>query len=138
MVPIAATPLSTAALPHPTTVVAGARLLLVGTIAFLTVVDLFATQAVLPALAARYGVAPSAIGSAVNASTIGMAIAGLAVARLGRGIDRRSGAALALTVLALPTALLALAPDLATFAALRVAQGLCMATAFSLTLAALA
>src|SRR5207237_4666454 len=36
--------------------------------------------------------------------------------------------------LALPTALLALAPDLATFAALRIVQGLCMACAFALTL----
>jgi predicted MFS family arabinose efflux permease len=37
-----------------------------------------------------------------------------------------------------PTALLAAAPDLATFAALRIAQGLCMATAFALTLSYLA
>jgi predicted MFS family arabinose efflux permease len=38
-------------------------------------------------------------------------------------------------VLAIPTALLANAPDLATFTLLRVAQGLCMAAAFTLTLA---
>lgn len=138
MVPIATMPLSTASPRQTTTTVTSGRHLLVGAIAFLTVVDLFATQAVLPVLAANYGVAPSAIGAAVNASTIGMAIAGLAVARLGRGIDRRSGAALSLTVLALPTAFLAVAPDLPSFAALRIAQGLCMATAFSLTLAALA
>src|SRR5262249_21172631 len=40
-----------------------------------------------------------------------------------------------LTLLAVPTALLAHAPNLATFAALRVVQGLLMATAFTLTLA---
>ena len=40
-----------------------------------------------------------------------------------------------LCTLAVPTALLAVAPDLPTFAALRVAQGLCMATAFALMLA---
>ena len=138
MVPIAAMPLPTAPQERSGVAVTSARHMLVGIIAFLTVVDLFATQAVLPVLAASYDVTPSAIGAAVNASTIGMAIAGLAVARLGRQIDRRSGAGLALTVLALPTALLALAPDLPTFAMLRIVQGLCMATAFSLTLAALA
>ena len=41
--------------------------------AFLTVVDLFATQAILPSLAKAYGVSAGAIGFAVNASTIGMA-----------------------------------------------------------------
>ena len=40
--------------------------------AFLTVVDLFATQAILPALTSAYGVTPAAMGFAVNASTIGM------------------------------------------------------------------
>ena len=113
------------------------RLALIGFLAFLTVVDLFATQALLPALAGAYGVAPSAMGTAVNASTLGMAVAGLAVARFGRGTDRRRGTAASLALLALPTALLAVAPDLTTFAALRVVQGLCMATAFSLSLAAI-
>ena len=115
-----------------------ARQLVIGLMAFLTVVDLFATQAVLPALARSYGVTAAAMGTAVNASTIGMAVASLLVARLSRKIDRRRGVALALAMLALPTALLSAAPDLQTFALLRVWQGLCMATAFTLTLAYLA
>jgi predicted MFS family arabinose efflux permease len=41
----------------------------------------------------------------------------------------------ALIVLAVPTALLASAPNLTVFAMLRIAQGLCMASAFTLTLA---
>ncbi len=110
------------------------RNFLIGLAAFLTLVDLFATQAILPALAKAYGVAPAAMGLAVNASTLGMAVAGLAVAFFSRRIDRRLGIAASLAVLALPTALLALAPDLASFAALRIAQGLCMASAFALTL----
>jgi predicted MFS family arabinose efflux permease len=114
------------------------RNFLIGLAAFLTLVDLFATQAILPALAQAYGVWPAAMGLAVNASTLGMAVAGLAVAFFSRRIDRRLGIALALGVLAVPTALLAAAPDLATFAALRIAQGLCMATAFALTLSYLA
>jgi len=112
--------------------------LVIGLLAFLTVVDLFATQAILPSLVRMYGVSPAAMGTAVNASTLGMAVAGLVVAFASRHIDRRRGVTLCLAVLALPTALLAAAPDLATFAALRVVQGLCMAAAFTLTLAHLA
>jgi len=110
------------------------RTFVIGLIAFLTLVDLFATQAILPALARHYQVSPAAMGFAVNASTIGMAIAGLAVAFFSRRIDRRVGIVTALAVLAVPTAALAVAPDLMTFTALRIAQGLCMATAFALTL----
>jgi predicted MFS family arabinose efflux permease len=104
-------------------------------IAFLTVVDLFATQAILPSLAASYRVSPAAMGLAVNASTMGMAVAGLAVALFSARIDRRRGIIVSLVLLSIPTALLAIAPDLASFAILRVLQGLCMAAAFTLTLA---
>ena len=45
---------------------------------------------------------------------------------------------MSLALLALPTAALALAPDLTTFAALRIVQGLAMSTAFALTLSYLA
>jgi YNFM family putative membrane transporter len=103
--------------------------------AFLTVVDLFATQAILPALTRLYGVGPDAMSLAVNASTLGMAVASLGVALIAHRLPRRRTVALSLTALAVPTALLAFAPDLPTFAALRIVQGLCMATAFTLTLA---
>jgi MFS transporter, YNFM family, putative membrane transport protein len=66
---------------------------------------------------------------------MGMAVAGLSVAFFSRQIGRRSGILISLCVLAVPTALLAVAPDLATFAILRVLQGLCMASAFTLSLA---
>lgn len=111
------------------------RAFTIGLTAFLTVVDLFATQAILPSLTAAYGVTPAAMSFAVNASTIGMALGGLAVALLGRGIDRRRGILVSLAVLSLPTLLLASMPSLAVFTALRIVQGLCMSTAFALTLA---
>jgi MFS transporter, YNFM family, putative membrane transport protein len=111
------------------------RSLVIGLTAFLTVVDLFATQAILPSLAKAYAVTPAAMGFAVNASTMGMAVAGLAVAFSSHWIDRRLGILISLAVLTVPTALLASAPDLTTFTLLRVAQGLCMASAFTLTLA---
>ncbi|TMH25104.1 MAG: MFS transporter [Betaproteobacteria bacterium] len=114
------------------------RSFVIGLTAFLTVVDLFATQAILPSLAKVYQVSPAAIGFAVNASTIGMAVAGLAVAVFSHRIDRRRGILASLTLLSIPTALLAVAPDLTTFTFLRIAQGLCMSTAFALTLSYLA
>jgi YNFM family putative membrane transporter len=110
------------------------RSLVIGLTAFLTV-DLFATQAILPSLAKAYGVTPAAMGFAVNASTMGMAVAGLGVAFFSHWIDRRLGILISLAVLTVPTALLASAPDLTAFTLLRIAQGLCMASAFSLTLA---
>ena len=66
------------------------RYLVIALTAFLTVVDLFATQAILPSLAQHYGVSPAAMGFAVNASTIGMAVSGLAVGYFSREIDRRT------------------------------------------------
>jgi MFS transporter, YNFM family, putative membrane transport protein len=111
------------------------RSLIIGLTAFLTVVDLFATQAILPSLAKHYSVAPAAMGFAVNASTMGMAVAGLVVGLLSQHIDRRLGILLSLVLLAIPTSLLAVAPNLTAFTILRVMQGLCMASAFALTLA---
>ena len=111
------------------------RSLVIGLTAFLTVVDLFATQAILPSLTRHYNVTPAAMGFAVNASTMGMAVAGLVVGFLSPHIDRRLGILVSLVLLAIPTTLLASAPDLTMFTILRIAQGLCMASAFALTLA---
>ncbi len=135
------TNMSTAAAGHPGIGTphhaAGAwlRSVVIGLTAFLTVVDLFATQAILPSLARAYNVSPAAMGFAVNASTMGMAVSGLAVALFSRRINRRLGILLSLGLLAIPTGLLAIAPDLMVFTALRVAQGIFMASAFTLTLA---
>ena len=114
------------------------RTFVIGLTAFLTVVDLFATQAILPKLTQSYGVTPAAMSFAVNSSTMGMAVAGLVVAFFSRHIDRRLGILLSLALLAIPTALLAVAPDLTAFTALRITQGLFMSTAFALTLSYLA
>jgi YNFM family putative membrane transporter len=111
------------------------RSLVIGLTAFLTVVDLFATQAILPSLTKHYNVTPGAMGFAVNTSTMGMAVAGLVVGFFSQHIDRRRGILISLAILAIPTALLAIAPNLTVFTMLRVVQGLCMASAFTLTLA---
>ena len=114
------------------------RSLLIAVIGFLTLVDLFATQAILPSLATSYGVKPAEIGLAANASTLGMAISGLLVGAFSANIERKRAIALSLLLLSFPTAALAFAPDLTVFAILRVVQGLFMAAAFTLTLTHLA
>lgn len=111
---------------------------IVGLVGFLTLVDLFAAQAILPTLAARFHASPSAIGLAANASTLGMAAAGLILSFISRRINRRTGAALCLAMLAFPTGALAFADNLPVFATLRILQGVFMAAAFSLTMAYLA
>src|SRR5687767_12576080 len=83
------------------------RSLVIGLIAFLTLVDLFAAQAILPALTAGYGVTPAAMGLAVNASTLGMAAAALVVALVSGRLARRLGILVSLALLSVPTALLA-------------------------------
>jgi MFS transporter, YNFM family, putative membrane transport protein len=117
---------------------AAVRLAVIGLISFLTLVDLFAAQAILPTLVRTYSTTPAMMGFAVNASTIGMAIAGVAVALISRHLNRRRGIWVSLAMLAIPTSLLASAPDITGFMILRVVQGLCMSTAFTLTMAHLA
>jgi predicted MFS family arabinose efflux permease len=75
------------------------------------------------------------MGFAVNASTFGMAVAGLLVAFFGSNLDRRNGIWISLAILSIPTTLLAFTDNIAVFAMLRVLQGLCMSTAFTLTAA---
>src|SRR4029077_18624763 len=65
----------------------------------------------------------------------GMLVSGLAVGYFSSSIDRRRGILISLVLLSIPTTLLAYAPNLTVFAFLRVMQGLCMASAFTLTLA---
>ena len=114
------------------------RLVLIGLISFLTLVDLFAVQAILPSLAAAYHASPAEMGAAVNASTFGMAAAGLVVAALASRLDRKRGIWMSLAALTVPTLLLSTMPSLGLFTALRVVQGILMSSAFTLTMAYLA
>ena len=77
------------------------RSFVIGLTAFLTVVDLFATQALLPSLARHYNVSPAAMGFAVNASTMGMAMGALLVAFASANIPRRTGIFLSLALLSI-------------------------------------
>jgi MFS transporter, YNFM family, putative membrane transport protein len=86
---------------HPSGVLL--RTVVIGLTAFLTVVDLFATQAILPSLARAYNVTPAAMGFAVNSSTMGMAVAGLVVSLFSQRINRCLGILISLSILSIPT-----------------------------------
>lgn len=110
------------------------RGVVIATIAFLTLIDLFGAQALLPVLVVTYETSPAMMGLAVNACTIGMAVAGLAIAVFGRELNRRRWIATSLAALSIATALLGVVDDIRLFALLRVIQGLFMAAAFTMTL----
>lgn len=67
-----------------------------------------------------------------------MATSCLGIALISQHIPRRLGIWVSLALLAIPTSLLAIAPDLVSFTALRILQGVFMAAAFTLTMAYLA
>ena len=132
------TPYGMEGVSRETRVAVARRGLIIALIAFLTLIDLFGSQALLPMLVAHYGVSPAAMGFAVNASTFGMAVAGMLVAFFARSINRKLGIWLSLALLSIPTFLLGLTTDLTTFTVLRVVQGIFMSAAFTLTLTYLA
>jgi predicted MFS family arabinose efflux permease len=114
------------------------RTVTIGILSFLTLIDLFGSQAILPRLTLEFNTDPASMGLAINASTFGMAAAGLVVALLSRHIDRVKGIWLSLALLAIPTTLLGFVDSLTVFTWLRIAQGALMATAFTLTMSYLA
>lgn len=110
------------------------RSTIVALISFLTLIDLFGSQALLPQLIEVFESEPDIMGVAVNASTFGMAISGLVVAWFANRIDRKRGIWISLALLSIPTFFLGLVDSVPAFMALRVLQGVFMASAFTLTL----
>ena len=110
------------------------RSLIISIISFLTLIDLFGAQALLPQILVAYNTDPGTAGFAVNAATLGMAISGLFVAWYADRIDRKRGIWVCLALLSVPTALLSVADTIWVFMALRIVQGMLMAAAFTLTM----
>lgn len=110
------------------------RSTIVAIVSFLTLIDLFGSQALLPELVVAFESDPKVMGLAVNASTFGMAMSGLVVAWFADRIDRKRGIWISLALLSIPTFCLGLADSVGVFMALRVLQGVFMAAAFTLSL----
>ena len=106
---------------HPDSAGAALRFFVIALTAFLTVVDLFATQAILPSLTKHYRRNPGTDGLCrmrLPARLLSPFGPGRRLFRSGRSIGRK-GILISLIVLAIPTALLAHAPDLTTLASCR-------------------
>ena len=110
------------------------RSTIVALVSFLTLIDLFGSQALLPQLVVAFDADPQVMGIAVNASTFGMALSGLVVAWFADRTDRKRGIWISLALLSIPTFFLGVVDSVSAFMALRVLQGVFMAAAFTLTL----
>jgi YNFM family putative membrane transporter len=87
---------------------------------------MYSTQAVLPRVAADFEVPSAVAGLTISVVVLGVALGGWLLGPLSDRVGRKRvmvGSGLALIV---PTALLAVAPDIQTVLLLRLAQGLCM------------
>ncbi len=107
---------------------------IIALISFLTLIDLFGAQALLPQIIVAFKTDPGTAGLAVNAATLGMAISGLTVAWFADRINRKRGIWICLLLLSVPTALLSVTDSIWVFMTLRVVQGMLMAAAFTLTM----
>lgn len=110
------------------------RSTIIAIISFLTLIDLFGAQALLPQIIVAFKSNPGTAGFAVNAATLGMAVSGLTVAWFADRIDRKRGIWICLALLSIPTALLAITDSIWVFMCLRIVQGMLMAAAFTLTM----
>lgn len=109
------------------------RSVIISMVSFLTLIDLFGAQALLPQIIVAFKSDPGTAGFAVNAATLGMAVSGLTVAWFADRIDRKRGIWVCLALLSIPTALLSITNSIWVFMALRIIQGALMAAAFTLT-----
>ena len=108
------------------------RSVIISIISFMTLIDLFGAQALLPQIIVAFKSDPGTAGFAVNAATLGMAVSGMTVAWFADRIDRKRGIWVCLALLSIPTALLSVTNSIWVFMALRVVQGALMAAAWAL------
>jgi YNFM family putative membrane transporter len=87
---------------------------------------MYASQAVLPDLAAEFGVAPSEAGLTISVVVLAVAVTGWVWGPLSDRIGRRRSLMLASGLLVVPSLGAAVAPTFATLLVLRALQGACM------------
>lgn len=97
--------------------------------------NLYAPQAVLPLLAQDFGATPSAVSLTMTANTLAVAAVAPFAGAIADVLGRKSVIASAALVLAVPTALMAFAPDLASLVGLRFAQGALLPPIFAVLVA---
>jgi YNFM family putative membrane transporter len=102
---------------------------------FAAFVNLYAPQSVLPLLAQEFQAGPIKISTALTVSTLAVALTAPFCGAAADVLGRRRVIAVAMFALIVPTAMIALAPDLPSLVAWRFVQGLALPPIFVVTVA---
>ncbi len=103
-----------------------------------TFLNLYTPQAILPALAASFGIAPAQVGLAITASLLAVAIVAPFAGAISDMLGRKRLIVAAAMLVILPTLLVATAPSFRALLLWRFAQGLLLPFIFTVTIAYIA
>jgi MFS transporter, YNFM family, putative membrane transport protein len=121
--------------PLTATAVPALRYLAISLPALSAFLSLYAPQAILPLLADEFDATPGQVGATMTTCTIAVAIIAPFSGALADVLGRKRVIAAAMLLLALPTAMVALTPDLTQLLAWRFAQGLLIGPIMAVTIA---
>lgn len=105
---------------------------------FVSFIGLYAPQAMLTKLTAALHTSQETIGLTITAATLAVALSGPFIGMLADMTGRKRVIVPAALILAIPTALLAIAPSFPAFLCLRFLQGLCLPAIFGVVVAYIA
>ncbi|MGH7880891.1 MAG: MFS transporter, partial [Candidatus Binataceae bacterium] len=111
------------------------RHLAVGLAGYCTFINLYSPQAILPMLSGEFGAGPAEISTIITASTLAVAMTAPFTGAVADVLGRKRVIVTAMLVLAVPTAMVALAPTLPALVFWRFVQGLVMPPVFAVTIA---
>jgi len=112
-----------------------ARHLAIGLAGYCTFVNLYSPQAILPLLAQDFGVGPAEIATIMTASTLAVALIAPFAGTVADVLGRKRVIVAAMILLAIPTIMVALSPNLSHMIFWRFVQGLASPGVFAVTLA---
>ena len=112
-----------------------ARRIAVALTGFCAFLNLYSPQAILPELAREFGVGVAEISTIMTASTLAIALTAPFTGAVADVLGRKRVITAAMLAVALPTALMAFAPDVQALAVCRFVQGLLLPPIFAVTVA---
>jgi len=112
-----------------------ARGLAVGLAGYCTFINLYSPQALLPSLAAEFSVSASVISATMTAGTLAVALTAPFSGAVADVLGRKRVITAAMAALAIPTLMIAMAPDVQSLIAWRFIQGLALPSIFAVIIA---
>jgi len=112
-----------------------ARGLAVGLAGYCTFINLYSPQALLPSLAAEFSVSASVISATMTAGTLAVALTAPFSGAAADVLGRKRVITAAMAVLAIPTLMIAMAPDVQSLIVWRFIQGLALPSIFAVIIA---